>query len=35
MPGTTIEIIEKFEDDIENNLFLELKNLYDLFTKKC
>ena len=35
MPGTTIEIIEKFEDDIENNLFLELENLYNLFTKKC
>ena len=35
MPGTTIEIIEKFEDDIENNLFLELENFYYLFTEKC
>ena len=35
MPRTTVEIMEKFENDIENNLFLELENLYDLFTKKC
>ncbi|MCP1226523.1 hypothetical protein, partial [Sebaldella sp. S0638] len=35
MPRTTVEIIRKFEDDVENNLFLELENLYSLFTKKC
>ena len=34
MPRTTVEIIEKFEDDLENNLFLELENFYSLFTKK-
>ncbi|MCP1226402.1 hypothetical protein [Sebaldella sp. S0638] len=35
MPRTTFEIMEKFEEDIENNLFLELENFYSLFTKKC
>ena len=35
MPRTTIEIMRKFEDIIENKLFLELEYLYDLFTKKC
>ena len=35
IPRTTIEIIEKFEDDIENNLFFELEIFYSSFTKKC
>ena len=35
MPGTTVETIEKFKNDVENNLFLELENFYSLFTKKC
>ena len=35
MPKTTVEIIGKFEEDIENNTFLELENFYSLFTKKC
>ena len=35
MPRTTIEVIGKFEEDIENNIFLELENFYSLFTKKC
>lgn len=34
MPRTTIEIIEKFEGDLENNLFLELDNFHSLFIKK-
>lgn len=35
MPRTTIEIMEKFEDDVENKIFLELENFYSLFIKKC
>ncbi len=35
MPRTTAEIIEKFEEDIENKMFLELENFYSLFIKKC
>ena len=35
MPRTTVEIIKKFEEDIENKVFLELENFYSLFTKKC
>ncbi|MCP1226242.1 hypothetical protein [Sebaldella sp. S0638] len=35
MPRTTFEIMEKFEKDIENNLFSELENFYSLFIKKC
>jgi hypothetical protein len=34
-PKTSIEIMEKFMDDIENKLFLELENFYSLFIKKC
>ena len=34
MPRTTVEIIEKFEDDIKNKLFSELENFYSLFSKK-
>ena len=35
MPSTTIEILEKFENDIQDKLFLKLENFYSLFTKKC
>ena len=35
MPKTTVEIMKKFENDIENKVFLELENFYSLFTKKC
>ncbi|MCP1226304.1 hypothetical protein [Sebaldella sp. S0638] len=35
MPRTTVEIMEKFEEDIENNVFLELEDFYSLFIKKC
>ena len=35
MPRTAIEIMENFENDVENNLFLKLENFYSLFTKKC
>ena len=35
MPRTTVEIMEKFEDDIKNKLFSELENFYSLFIKKC
>ena len=35
MPKITIEIMEKFENDIENKIFLELEDLYSLFIKKC
>ena len=35
IPKTTVEIMEKFANDIENKLFLELENFYSLFTKKC
>ena len=35
MPRTTIEIMVKFENDVENKLFSELENFYSLFTKKC
>ena len=35
MPRTTVEIMEKFQNDLENNLFSELENFYSLFTKKC
>ncbi len=34
MPRTTVEIMEKFEDDIKNKLFSELENFYSLFSKK-
>ena len=35
MPRTTVEIMEKFERNNINNLFLEIENFYSLFTKKC
>ena len=35
IPKTTVEIMEKFETNIENDIFLELENFYSLFTKKC
>ncbi len=35
MPKTTVEIMGKFEEDIENKIFLELENFYSLFIKKC
>jgi hypothetical protein len=35
MPRTNVEIMRKFEDIVENNIFLELENFYSLFTKKC
>ena len=33
MPKTTVEIMKKFENDIENKLFLELENFYSQFIK--
>ena len=35
MPKTTVEILKKFQNDVENKVFLELENFYSLFTKKC
>ena len=35
MPRSTVEIMEKFERNNINNLFLEIENFYSLFTKKC
>ena len=35
IPRTSVEIMGKFKEDIENNLFSELENFYSLFTKKC
>ena len=35
MPSTTIEITEKFKNDIQDKLFLELENFYFFFIKKC
>ena len=35
MPKTTVEIMGKFGEDVENKIFLELENFYSLFTKKC
>ena len=33
-PRTTIKIMEKFKNDVENKLFFDLENFHSLFTKK-
>ena len=35
MPRSTVEIMEKFEKDVENKVFLELENFYFLFIKNA